>query len=463
MQYARDANKVRTNIQNAMKGVIYYCPYCDAPLVQRHGQVNIPHFAHKPGCLCTDTWHHEMSEWHIRWQNKFPEENREVSVVNELGRHRADILVNNTVIEFQHSPMSVAEFQERNAFYTACGYQVVWLFDARDAWETGRLKKTGDNEYWWTYAPKTIAGLDLNGKVSVFLQLQDSSEDNTEMIIRVTKMWYDDLSYFESVLEAHYTEDEFIELTHAGHIESIGVFYKTEKQCVEETHERNDQGEDADLASSAAAGRDNNKYTKNDLTHTLHLIRRPNDELEYYGCPLSEDNYAPQLRTGNGTDCATCPYCIDNDIENDTIECAGRFREYLDDIDKVLSLKSTYTTTTCSYQAKDGSIKEISVDNPKSPGTTLLRLELLYAPGVMIVKNIKTGYVFKITRSVSEMLKKYRRAYGCFRRRNGDWSDSREIYGSWDPDWIVIWFKRSEEMEQYKDIMRKVRAQYGKA
>lgn len=73
-----------------------------------------------------------MSDWHFGWQSKFPIENREVVVEKDGVVHRADILIKNTVIEFQHSPISGEEFEERNSFYKNCGYHVVWLFDAAD-------------------------------------------------------------------------------------------------------------------------------------------------------------------------------------------------------------------------------------------------------------------------------------------------------------------------------------------
>lgn len=45
----------------------------------------------------------------------------------------------NYVIEFQHSPISAEEFDERNKFYTSIGKKVVWIFDVQEKYETGRL------------------------------------------------------------------------------------------------------------------------------------------------------------------------------------------------------------------------------------------------------------------------------------------------------------------------------------
>ena len=73
MQFANNENGLRTYIGEADEAAQYYCPYCDAPMTQRRGQINIPHFAHTKGHLCTDSWRYEdMSEWHLSWQHFYP-------------------------------------------------------------------------------------------------------------------------------------------------------------------------------------------------------------------------------------------------------------------------------------------------------------------------------------------------------------------------------------------------------
>ena len=69
-----------------------------------------------------------MSEWHYQWQNQFPLINQE-NVFTLNGRtHRADVFINKTVIEFQHSPISKNEFEDRNRFYNGLGFYVIWIF-----------------------------------------------------------------------------------------------------------------------------------------------------------------------------------------------------------------------------------------------------------------------------------------------------------------------------------------------
>ena len=125
----------RISIEDAIPGEGYLCPVCRSPIIVKAANSdNVrTHFAHKRNApLCLDNWKHDMSNWHFEWQSKFPIDNREIVVEKDGIVHRADILINDTVIEFQHSPISGEEFEARNIFYKSCGYRVVWLFDATD-------------------------------------------------------------------------------------------------------------------------------------------------------------------------------------------------------------------------------------------------------------------------------------------------------------------------------------------
>ena len=136
----------RISIEEAISGETYYCPVCRNPVAVKAANSNNvrTHFAHKRNSLCLDDWKHDMSDWHFEWQSKFPIESREVVVEKDGVVHRADILINDTVIEFQHSPISGEEFESRNRFYKNCGYRVVWLFDA-----TGKMKIDDCSDLVW--------------------------------------------------------------------------------------------------------------------------------------------------------------------------------------------------------------------------------------------------------------------------------------------------------------------------
>ena len=124
----------RISVENTIQEGKYYCPICGEQLTIKaiNSLAVKTHFAHKRGTICFDNWSHDMSEWHLEWQKKFPEQYREVIIEKNGVKHRADVCIGNTIIEFQHSPIKRAEIIERNSFYIKCGYNVVWVFDATD-------------------------------------------------------------------------------------------------------------------------------------------------------------------------------------------------------------------------------------------------------------------------------------------------------------------------------------------
>ena len=85
------------------------------------GEIVSWHWAHiSKDC---DPWSEPESEWHRGWKQLFPAQMQEVVV----GAHRADVLTNRGVIEFQHSTISPQEIKERESFYG----KMVWVVDAR--------------------------------------------------------------------------------------------------------------------------------------------------------------------------------------------------------------------------------------------------------------------------------------------------------------------------------------------
>lgn len=163
----------RTSIDNINNSAHYFCPICNGELlVKNKGNKKKHHFAHKK--KCTDTWTNDMSDWHIGWQRRFPEQYREVVVTHNNEKHRADVLIGQTVVEFQHSPISNEEFLERNMFYTSAGYNVVWLFDMIDVFKT-RMKYIESNEQYnfeWGYHWRTFDSFEPDKEDKIFLFFQ---------------------------------------------------------------------------------------------------------------------------------------------------------------------------------------------------------------------------------------------------------------------------------------------------
>lgn len=162
MYIAKTKNNKRIYIEEALKdkNEEYFCPQCNGELVIKDGDINVSHFAHKSLSNCDD-FSHDMSVWHRTWQERFPEENREV-VINYKGEiHRADICIDNYVIEFQHSPISRDEFNRRCEFYTSAGYKLIWVFDhSYDVTFHERGSYSDYDEDWKGYP---IIGYEENG------------------------------------------------------------------------------------------------------------------------------------------------------------------------------------------------------------------------------------------------------------------------------------------------------------
>lgn len=181
MFFALDKNDNRIGINDAIKGEKYFCPICNGELVVKDGKINAKHFAHLSSCV--DSWHYDLSEWHLKMQSFFPKENREVVVFGNGKHHRADILIDKTVIEFQHSPISAEEYKERTDFFLSLGYRIAWVFDVDDQWKNKKLffySQQNDNLITWlnplrffSVGPQVY---DNNKNFSVWLYWEDDGE-----------------------------------------------------------------------------------------------------------------------------------------------------------------------------------------------------------------------------------------------------------------------------------------------
>ncbi len=200
MLFAVDYNDNRVHIDETHSNQEYYCPYCGAPLTTKKGEVRQHHFAHKQNHLCSDTWErshrYDISPWHNEWQSLFPKENQEVKLSLGDTKHRADVMIDRTVIEFQHSIMPVKAFDDRNNFYFNLGNKVIWLFDLSDLLEEQLFyKETGDGlEFHWRNPKKAFNNYDIqSGCIDLFFQLK---ADSDACIVRVTEVSEDGFECF---------------------------------------------------------------------------------------------------------------------------------------------------------------------------------------------------------------------------------------------------------------------------
>ncbi len=191
MLFASDYNDNRIHIDDTHSNCEYYCPYCGAPMITKKGEIRQHHFAHKAKHLCSDTWErtrsYDISPWHNEWQSQFPKNNQEVKLILGDTKHRADVMIGKTVIEFQHSMMPAISFDDRNNFYFNLGYKVVWLFDLSDLFENGQLayqKNENRLQFSWRNPKKAFNCYDVkSGCIDLFFQM-NNNEDSC--IVRVT-------------------------------------------------------------------------------------------------------------------------------------------------------------------------------------------------------------------------------------------------------------------------------------
>jgi len=95
-------------------------------MIAKCGDTNVHHWAHRRGEDC-DTWREPMTDWHLAWQECFPEECREVWV-GPNREHRADVKGRGKILEVQRSSISAAEIQEREQFYG----DMAWMLCGED-------------------------------------------------------------------------------------------------------------------------------------------------------------------------------------------------------------------------------------------------------------------------------------------------------------------------------------------
>lgn len=180
MYIALDKEQKRISIRDAVQGDTFFCPVCLEKMFVKAGTERARHFSHFPNCECNDSWNgqYDMSDWHYEWQNQFPPENQEVVVQCDDIRHRADVLTDRTVVEFQHSPLSSGKFNDRNVFYHGnIGYKVVWLYDMREDYEQELITESAENQFAWSKPRSTFRKYNLRaGEIDLFFQIADEGE-----------------------------------------------------------------------------------------------------------------------------------------------------------------------------------------------------------------------------------------------------------------------------------------------
>ena len=213
MLFAWDYNDIKTHIDDTQSNQEYYCPYCGAPLTIKKGEIKQHHFAHKPNRLCSDSWErnhsYDISPWHNEWQALFPKENQEVKLVLGDTKHRADVMIGRTVLEFQHSLMPLSAFDDRNNFYFNLGNKVVWLFDLSELLDEKLFYTAADDglKFYWRNPKRAFNNYDVqSGCIDLFFQLRSTDENSIVRVLDVSERGFENFYTSDFISRADFLE-----------------------------------------------------------------------------------------------------------------------------------------------------------------------------------------------------------------------------------------------------------------
>ncbi|HYW19099.1 MAG TPA: hypothetical protein VE956_07225 [Nodularia sp. (in: cyanobacteria)] len=145
LEYALDekGNKILPDL-----GLRATCPDCGTEVIAICGNKNKYHWRHNYTYDShKDKWYKEMTPWHLRWQELFPVECREVVIKKGRVVHRADVKINNLIIEFQHTDLKRHNVKKRELFYGSYPDKIIWVIDgtANRVFNVGKKKLNPEN------------------------------------------------------------------------------------------------------------------------------------------------------------------------------------------------------------------------------------------------------------------------------------------------------------------------------
>lgn len=123
----------RKELQEIRSREQFFCPSCQAPLLLKIGEINIPHFAHKSLSDC-DHFSEPESSLHLHGKLLLYHFFQQLDLNVELEKHlseirqRADLLVDgHYAIEFQCSTIPATQLTQRSEGYRLLGMQPIWI------------------------------------------------------------------------------------------------------------------------------------------------------------------------------------------------------------------------------------------------------------------------------------------------------------------------------------------------
>lgn len=196
MQFGIDENNHR--IKPAFSGQKTKCPMCGGTLIGKCGDIYTWHWQHTNNREC-DPWKEHETQWHRDWKSRFPEEQREIIIVNENEKHIADIRNSKgMVIEFQNSSISTDTIKIREQFYD----NMIWVINAS-------IFRHNINKF--SAVKSKLKQLENDSTYSINLTARHYSESieelNKELTKISTKKQTNEESYYNKYIESEEFKD----------------------------------------------------------------------------------------------------------------------------------------------------------------------------------------------------------------------------------------------------------------
>ncbi|CAH0309154.1 Competence protein CoiA [Peribacillus sp. Bi96] len=155
---ASNCNVDTTKILSTKKALL--CPNCKSTVIYKPGKVKRPHFAHHNSECVTD-YHEPETDSHVKGKeilykllkSRFPRAEIEYEVYIPETKQIADVFIKHThgnfkglrwAIEFQHSQLSLTDWESRHNLYNTAGIQAFWILDKTTYLKFSRAKDHTD-------------------------------------------------------------------------------------------------------------------------------------------------------------------------------------------------------------------------------------------------------------------------------------------------------------------------------
>ena len=361
-----------------------------------------------------------MSEWHYEWQNQFPVENQEVVFKRDKLIHRADVFINNTVIEFQHSPIKGEEFYDRNEFYNALGYNVIWIFDVqeKEVEYINDSKAGGGSIFSWKHPIQFLNDFDYKDKnVRVYLQ----NGRNT---------WNEDPNYRKI---EYIDEIENLEEFNLIGIDWISPDGLKRFVCNEEISDIEFLEKYINFNFKESNFEDHKNYTIHDIADSISI----NNQNNFYGyCPKDENTLT------NHTNCIDCKY-----LDINSFRCIKRFENlHKKDLELVNDIEYDDEGRVIEYDITINGENILYKNSKIIPSSKKSIIDFVFLNKNMKVArflNTENGKIYQMSATNMKVLRDEKKCIGKYCGTEyglKSYCEEKQIYYWNKKIWLLIWY-----------------------